>query len=190
MLSRLARPSVATRIDTSTLILNRPAGTTTISPTTKPAGDISSVFPSLSGNTSPPLPSRFADLKKRLIWGHEPQIKDSWHRLLVALQRERQEIIALGSAVVPEIHFYDLNDVGKRTRFRDLLHQRGVAVVRGVVTEKEALDWKELVQRYIRSNPGTRGMPSLSTFQRLSSCCSFQCEANIESSVYRQLFVT
>lgn len=124
----------------------------------KSNGDISSVFPSLSGTASPPLPPRFADLKKRLIRSHESDVRDSWRRLLVALQQQRQEIKALGSIIVPEINFWDLNDVARRTRFRDGLHKRGVAVVRGVVPEKEALDWKELLQRYIRTNPSTRGM--------------------------------
>lgn len=58
---------------------------------------------------------------------------------------------------MPEINFWDLNDVEKRTKFRDALHQTGVAVIRGVVQEKEALGWKELVKRYIASNPGTKG---------------------------------
>lgn len=59
--------------------------------------------------------------------------------------------------MVPEIHLWDLNDVEKRTKFRDALHQTGVAVIRGVVQEKEALGWKELVKRYISSNPTTKG---------------------------------
>ncbi|KAL9003739.1 MAG: hypothetical protein Q9188_003403 [Gyalolechia gomerana] len=120
---------------------------TTATAPSKPSGDISSVFPSLSGAASPPLEPRFADLKKRLIRGHDSQLQDSWCRLLGALQQEREEIKALGSTVVPEINFYDLSDVGKRTKFRDALHKRGVAVIRRMVPEKEALDWKELVQR-------------------------------------------
>lgn len=131
---------------------------TTASASSKPSGDISSVFPSLSGAVSPPLAPRFADLKKRLIHGHESQVQESWHRLLTALQREREEIKALGSTTVPEINFYHLSDVERRTKLRDALHKRGVAVIRGVVTPKEALDWKELVQRYTRTNPSTKGM--------------------------------
>lgn len=123
----------------------------------KPTGDISSVFPSLSGIQSPPLPSRFADLKKRLIQGNEDRVKNSWHRLLADLVREIDVIKALGSKVVPELEFKDMDDIETRTRFRDGLRKRGVGLIRGVVSEREALGWKELVKRYIQTNPSTKG---------------------------------
>ncbi|KAL8980427.1 MAG: hypothetical protein Q9205_004480 [Flavoplaca limonia] len=142
-------------------IRKQPVSTaTTPSTASKPTGDISSVFPSLSGSASKPLPPRFVDIKKRLIRGHEAQIQASWKRLLRVLQQKRDEIKTKGSDMVPEINFWDLNDVEKRTKFRDALHQTGVAVIRGVVQEKEALGWKELVKRYISSNPTTKGFPS------------------------------
>ena len=65
----------------------------------KDAGDISSVFPSLSGKAPEPLPPRFADLKKRLISGNEDAIKASWHRLLKSLRTEIDEIKQKGNAV-------------------------------------------------------------------------------------------
>ena len=126
----------------------------------KASGDISSVFPSLSGAASEPLPARFAELKARLIHGHEDRVRASWERLLSDLREETEIIRALGPDVVPEINFWDLNDVEKRTTFRDGLHKRGVAVVRGAVTEKAALDWKELVKRYVKTNPSTKGFPA------------------------------
>ena len=133
--------------------------TTTSKPerTAKLAGDISSVFPSLSGAVSAPLPPRFADLKRRLIHGHEDQLRDSWQRLLANIREEREVIKALGSKVVPELSFRDLDNVEKRTTFRDELHNRGVAVIRGVVAEQEALGWRELTKRYIQNNPATKG---------------------------------
>ncbi len=133
---------------------------TTTSKTTKAAGDISSVFPSLSGATSPPLPPRFADLKRRLIHGHEDALRDSWQRLLPDLRQETEVIKTLGSRVIPELKFKHMHDVNKRTTFRDELHKRGVAIIRGVVSEKEALDCKELVKRYIQANPSTKGRES------------------------------
>ncbi len=136
----------------------------------KPAGDISSVFPSLSGAVNAPLPSRFADLKRRLIQGHEDQLRDSWQRLLANLREETEVIKALGSRVVPELSFRDLDNVEKRTTFRDELHNRGVAVIRGVVAEQEALGWKELAKRYIQNNPATKGK---AVFYLLSLTSSF-----------------
>lgn len=125
--------------------------------TAKAAGDISSVFPSLSGTSSAPLPSRFADLKARLIHGHEDGVRESWVRLLSELRHETETIRAIGSGVIPEISFVDVDDVGKRATFKDQLHKRGVAIIRGVVPEKEALDWKEMVKSYVRNYPSTKG---------------------------------
>ena len=128
----------------------------------KPTGDISSVFPSLSGIQSPPLPSRFAELKRRLIQGHEDRVQDGWHRLLGELRREIDVIKTLGSQVIPELEFRDMHNMEKRTVFRDGLRKRGVGLIRGVVLEREALGWKELLKRYIETNPSTKG--------RYSSC--------------------
>lgn len=130
----------------------------------KAAGDISSVFPSLSGVDSPPLPPRFADLKRRLIQGHEDRVRDSWHRLLADLRKEVDLIEALGSKVIPELEFRDMHDMVKRTEFRDGLRKRGVGLIRGVVSEREALGWKELVKRYVQTNPSTKGMQSSRLF--------------------------
>jgi hypothetical protein len=66
---------------------------------TKEAGDISSVFPSLSGKAPEPLPARFGDLKKRLVAGKEAAIKASWHRLLKSLREEIDKIKEEGSNV-------------------------------------------------------------------------------------------
>lgn len=67
--------------------------------TTKVAGDISSVFPSLSGKAPEPLPPRFQDLKTQLSTGREKDLTDSWYRLLDSLRREVDKIKALGSDV-------------------------------------------------------------------------------------------
>jgi hypothetical protein len=66
---------------------------------TKEAGDISSVFPSLSGKKPDPLPSRFADLKKSLIKGNEDAVSASWQRLLTSVRKEIDEVKKLGSDV-------------------------------------------------------------------------------------------
>ena len=84
-------------------------------------------------------------------------MRDSWHRLLADLRTEIDVIKALGSKVIPELEFRDMHDLGKRTKFRDGLRKRGVGLVRGVVSEREALGWKELLKRYIQINPSTKG---------------------------------
>ena len=84
-------------------------------------------------------------------------MRDSWHRLLADLAREIDVIKALGSKVIPELDFRHMHNVEKRTVFRDGLRRRGVGLIRGVVSEREALGWKELVKRYIQTNPSTKG---------------------------------
>ena len=130
---------------------------TSTTPSSKAAGDISSVFPSLSDNIASPLPPRFAALKTRLIAGHEDRLQAGWHELLESLKKEKEIIRSWGSALIPEIEYRDIDDPQKRTKFRDSLRQRGVAVIRAVVSEREALDWKELLLRYIKTNPEVRG---------------------------------
>jgi hypothetical protein len=121
----------------------------------KPEGDISSVFVSLSGGKAPPLPDRFARLKKQLLLGHEDQLKASWDRLLEELQNEIEVVKERGPAVIPEINFKDINAAPES--FQKELHKRGAAVVRGIVSEDEALQYKSDIQKYIKANPSTKG---------------------------------
>ena len=159
-------------MDISLSITSKRLGTTlTSAHLSRPTGDISSVFPSLSGVQSPQLHPRFRDLKERLIQGHEDHVRDSWHRLLADLRQEVDEIKALGSKVVPELDFRDMHNIDKRTAFRDGLRKRGVGLIRGVVSEQEALGWKELVKRYIQTNPLTKGRQSFCLFH-FGACIS------------------
>lgn len=76
--------------------------------TTKAAGDISSVFPSLSGKKAEPLPQRFADLKQKTVGGKEDVLQKSWMRLLKSLENEIKEINDRGSNVMALITLQDL----------------------------------------------------------------------------------
>ena len=91
-------------------------------------------------------------------------MRDSWHRLLADLRQETDVIKALGSKVIPELEFKDMHNREKTTTFRDGLRKRGVGLIRGVVSEREALGWKELAKRYIQINPSTRGRQFFSLF--------------------------
>jgi Protein of unknown function (DUF1479) len=65
----------------------------------RPAGDISSVFPSLSGRKSEALPPRFADLKSYYLRKNQDRIQESWARLLLSLHEEVETVKAKGSLV-------------------------------------------------------------------------------------------
>ncbi|KAK6366588.1 hypothetical protein LTS17_010674 [Exophiala oligosperma] len=119
---------------------------------TKEAGDISSVFPSLSGKKADPLPSRFSELKKSLIKGNEEAITASWQRLLASLKKEIEEIKSEGSNIIPSI---DYEKVASGTVTRDqieAIRHRGTAVIRNVLPRDEALVLKQQALDYIAAN--------------------------------------
>lgn len=125
--------------------------------TSKAEGDISSVFSSLSGASRPPLPQRFAELKKHLIAGHEEQVKAAWNDLLPRLRREIECIHSMGPRVVPTIDFKDVKKGTVGEDFNKAIKRHGVAVVKGVVPEEQAVKWKEDAREYINNNPHTKG---------------------------------
>jgi hypothetical protein len=122
----------------------------------KRAGDISDAFVSLSGQQFGPLAPEYADLKSRLIGGREQEIRHSWERLLQNLREEIPLIVEKGSKIIPEIDFKDIDNAPET--FNNVLRSRGVAVVRGVIPESEALQWKEDLREHIRQNPQTKGV--------------------------------
>ncbi|OAP57023.1 hypothetical protein AYL99_09135 [Fonsecaea erecta] len=130
-----------------TAVLRRAASTLT-----KEAGDISSVFPSLSGKKSDPLPPRFSALKKTLIKGNEDAITASWHRLSKSLAREIAEIRSEGSNVIPSIDFQDVVAGTVPQSKLDAIRHRGTAVIRNVLPREQALDLKRQARKYIEAN--------------------------------------
>ena len=122
--------------------------------TSKKEGDISDAFASLSGMDFKPLDSRFASLKSRLVAGNEEALHASWNRLLASLREEIPLIASLGPRIVPEIDFRDIDNASPE--FRAEHRKRGVAVIRNVLPEQEALDLKQELREYIAANPQVR----------------------------------
>ena len=120
----------------------------------KKEGDISDAFASLSGMQFEPLEPRFADVKARLIAGHEDAVRDSWNRLLASLKEEIPIITDQGSKVIPQIDFKDIDNASPE--FRAEHKKRGVAVIRNVVPREEALAMKEELRGYLKANPQTK----------------------------------
>jgi hypothetical protein len=133
--------------------------------TQRRAGDISDAFTSLSGQSFTPLPQKYADQKGRLIAGREDEIRASWDRLLERLKEEIPILAQAGSSVIPEIDFKHITRPSEQ--FKADLKKRGVAVVRGVVPEEQALAWKEGIREYVRANPHTKGKEACSVFKIL-----------------------
>lgn len=123
----------------------------------KQEGDISNAFASLSGQDWKPLEPRFAELKKRLVRGHEDVLQASWQRLLQALSHEIPTIQSLGSAVIPEVDFTKIEKCP--TEFSASLKHRGVAVIRNVLPRDQALALKSDLISYLAANPSTKAFP-------------------------------
>ncbi|EED18666.1 DUF1479 domain protein [Talaromyces stipitatus ATCC 10500] len=125
---------------------------TTTATSTKAAGDISSVFPSLSGKAPDPLPPRFQTLKTQLSTGREQVLTDSWSRLLDSLREEVKKIKALGSDAIPSISYRDIQNGTLTQEQLNNIRHRGSVVIRGVIPKETALKYKEKVREYIKSN--------------------------------------
>lgn len=130
----------------------------------KRAGDISDAFASLSGKEFTPLDPSYATLKKNLLSGREDAVSASWKRLLRCLQEEIPQVIERGSKTIPEIQFKDIMNTTVSKEFSAEHRRRGVAVVRGVIDEKEARGYKTEIEDYIRKNPHTKGKAGTSPF--------------------------
>ena len=121
----------------------------------KDEGDISSVFRSLSGSDeSEKLPQRFANVKRGLV-RDKAALHSSWNRLLSRLHDETQQVKAQGSACIPQISFSELDKSPEE--FNNALRKRGVAVIRQVIPEDEAREFKAETERYVAANPSTKG---------------------------------
>ncbi|RUO95853.1 hypothetical protein BC936DRAFT_143085 [Jimgerdemannia flammicorona] len=119
----------------------------------KAAGDISSAFVQL-GSTAEPLPPRFAALKQSISPRDPAILALAWTRLLAQLERETAEIEREGPNIVPQVDFAAIRANGGR--FPDAvaaqIRKRGCVVIRGVVSEEQALGWKEDTKKYIARN--------------------------------------
>lgn len=137
---------------------------TVVSAAQKKEGTIADSFASLSGQQFEALEPRFAAVKSQLIKGNEDAIKASWERLLVRLQEEVQTIKHLGSSIVPQIDFKDIDKPSEH--FCNEYRKRGVAVIKGTIPQQEALQLKEDLREYIKANPSTKGMVNPSAASR------------------------
>lgn len=121
----------------------------------KKEGTIADAFASLSGQKFEALEPRFAAVKAELIKGNEEALKESWNRLLLRLQEEIKIIQQVGSSVVPQIQFRDINNPSEH--FSREYRKRGCAVVKGAVPREEVLKMKQDLKDYIQANPSTKG---------------------------------
>lgn len=65
----------------------------------------------------------------------------------------------MGRELIPAIDFAAIKDGRFPESTKAELKRSGAIIVRGVVTEKQALDWKADIRNYIQANPQTKGFP-------------------------------
>ncbi|KAK4057803.1 hypothetical protein OIO90_001022 [Microbotryomycetes sp. JL221] len=133
----------------------------------KAVGDISSVFASLGG-ASPPLPERFGQLKSSLVRDeqHAKSLIETWRDVLASLDKGLKQVEAKGPCVIPEVEYPKDPNIAKQglqawttQDVIDQIRKRGVVVIRGVVEQDSALEWKQMIKDYVKQNPSVRGFP-------------------------------
>lgn len=104
-----------------------------------PAGDdMEPPVLSFYGTEPVPLPSRFAQIKRSLVAGHEKELEASWARLITALREEVDNIASRGTSITPSIDFTEISNPSKKSDFARDLKRYGLGVIRGVVPHADA----------------------------------------------------
>jgi hypothetical protein len=93
---------------------------------------------SFYGKEPVPLPSRFGQIKRSLVAGHEAELEASWARLITALRDEVDDMSSRGSTLTPSIDFGDIHNPDARAAFSRDLKACGLGLVRGVVPRADA----------------------------------------------------
>lgn len=127
-------------------------------------GSIADVFATLSsGSLEDALPDRFSELKRQIASQPEFQshVEASWSSLLPRLSHELDVIGQQQQHIFPSLDARQLKEQGHKLSGEDAatIKQRGAVVVRGVVPEEQALQWKKDIRSYARKNNAT-GFPA------------------------------
>lgn len=107
------------------------------------------------------LGSRYSEVKKGLVSPvYEERVKHSWQRLLNNIECELSEITEAGPNYIPEVQWNELNEhrclpSDKEAMFK----KRGCIIVRGVVSEETALNWKSQLISYVTAHSELGGSP-------------------------------
>ncbi|KAG8988850.1 hypothetical protein FRB94_002186 [Tulasnella sp. JGI-2019a] len=130
-------------------------------------GDISK-FAKSAGAKVVNLTPQYAELKQSIV-GSSPEahqhLRESFANLLEAIKAGVEEIKSRGSDVVPEASFTEVTSKGSDGAWIEEVKRRGVVVVRDVVDDEEALEWKEKLKRYVEANPQVTAYANKQVFE-------------------------
>ncbi|EXJ91449.1 hypothetical protein A1O1_04561 [Capronia coronata CBS 617.96] len=141
--------------------------TTTSTVTASPLASLASVPPAApksiyQADGPPVLEQRFAELKREIIKPElEEAVSASYVRLKAALADEVERISKAQQSAVPEIAWSEV--VANGGRIPDELAERvrhtGCLIFRGLVSEEQALAWKEELRDYTKRHSAVGGRP-------------------------------
>lgn len=131
------------------------------------------------------LGPKYAELKRKLVHPEdEEKLKLSWKRLLTRMETELLEISDTGPNYIPEIEWEELKYLSHLpTEKEALLKARGCIIVRGVVPEEKALDWKSQLISYVAAHPELGGNPRSNPTNWWSHWSKAQTEARSHPNV-------
>ncbi|CAO1638280.1 unnamed protein product [Sympodiomycopsis kandeliae] len=135
----------------------------------KGEGTIASVFATLSGGSlEDALPSRFSDLKRKILTDDgrgDPlairhRLEQNWSSVLPCLNKEITDIQSRQQDVIPSIDYQDHTSLDEWTSPSTVeeIKKRGVVVIKNVIPEEQVLQWKSDIQAYALRN-NARGFP-------------------------------
>ncbi|KAI0775032.1 DUF1479-domain-containing protein [Trametes elegans] len=107
-----------------------------------------------------PCPPRLVELKKEIAGAYpdfEARATKAWGEILQELDKVTKEIANGGSQNVPEVQFSELGSLSPE-RVAEI-KRKGSVVIRDVVDDAEASEWKEWLREYVTKNPDIEGHP-------------------------------
>ncbi|TFK88040.1 DUF1479-domain-containing protein [Polyporus arcularius HHB13444] len=116
---------------------------------TKKEGTVAEFFENLISE-GPPLPPRFADLKKEMCVDRDA-IVHSWRAVLRELGDAMEEIAQRGNEMVMQVPYEDIQRGLTEKQLR-MLKKTGVIIVKGGVPKEDALRWLQSIREYVGAN--------------------------------------
>ncbi|KAJ6596183.1 hypothetical protein DFH09DRAFT_1134327 [Mycena vulgaris] len=107
-----------------------------------------------------PLPPRFSEIKRSIAAQNpnfEQDLTKAWTEVLTELEQVTKTIAKEGSDYIPQVSFADLDKLSE-AQIADI-KRKGTVVIRDVVDDTQAREWKDSLEEFIKANPQAEGFP-------------------------------
>ncbi|KAF8645864.1 hypothetical protein AX16_007522 [Volvariella volvacea WC 439] len=112
-------------------------------------------------NVSWDLPPRFAELKKEIAGLYpdfEVNVTRAWKEIIEELEKVTNVVKNVGSDYIPQVRFADLDKLSEEEV--ENIRKKGSVVIRDIVDDEQAREWKDSLEEFIRENPDVEGTPA------------------------------